>query len=299
MKLCKISSENIRARIRHDRSPDAGQGGACHRSQSGYGKAVIPIGRERGSVLTMETLCLFGLPIHNATLPEALAWILYAPPPPPGIKLYFVNAHCVNVMHSDRAYREALLRADGLFADGTGMRWAARALGHRLRDNVNGTDLFPLLCRALPGSGLRIFLLGGEPGIAERMRDRIGAQYPGLNICGTHHGFFLPDENDQIIQLIQDVKTDLLLVAMGVPRQELWLDRHLEQTGARVGLGVGGLFNFYSGAVPRAPVWMRRAGLEWLHRLYQEPGRLWKRYLIGNGWFLWRLAGEWMKQRMS
>ncbi|MFB3785906.1 MAG: WecB/TagA/CpsF family glycosyltransferase [bacterium] len=243
----------------------------------------------------METLRLFDLPIRDATLPEAVEWLVHAPAPPPGRKVYFVNAHGVNMMRSNRQYREALRRADGLFADGTGMRWAARALGRRLRDNVNGTDLYPLLCPALQKRGWRIFLLGAQPGIAEQMRERTVAQYPGLNICGTHHGHFLPEENDRIIHLIRESKTDLLLVAMGIPKQELWLDRHLEATGARAGLGVGGLFNFYSGTIPRAPLWMRRAGLEWLHRLYQEPGRLWKRYLIGNGRFLRLVVQEWMK----
>ncbi len=167
------------------------------------------------------------------------------------------------------------------------MRIASFLHGSPLVDNVNGTDLFPRLCRALEGSGVRVFLLGAKPGVAERLKERARWLYPKLIICGAHHGYFGDDEETEIIAAIRETGTDLLLVAMGVPQQEKWVARNLPSTGAVVAIGVGALFDFYSGKLRRPPVWMQRLGLEWFGRLVQEPGRLWRRYLLGNFRFLW------------
>jgi N-acetylglucosaminyldiphosphoundecaprenol N-acetyl-beta-D-mannosaminyltransferase len=170
------------------------------------------------------------------------------------------------------------------------MKIAGRVLGHPIRDNVNGTDLFPRLCQALVGSGRKMYLLGGRPGVPEAVAKWVTTYFPGVRVCGVRDGYFRPHEEAAVVQEIADSDADLLLVALGAPRQEQWIARHKNQLGCKVAIGVGGLFDFYSGRIPRAPYWMRKRGLEWVYRLWQEPRRLAKRYLIGNPLFLWRLV---------
>ncbi|MEO0423772.1 MAG: WecB/TagA/CpsF family glycosyltransferase, partial [Pseudomonadota bacterium] len=199
----------------------------------------------------------------------------------------FVNAHGYNVMWGSASYREALESADALFPDGTGVRWAARWAGERA-DNLNGTDMFPLLCRAARDAGLSVFLLGARPGIAERVAQTAGRLAPGLRIAGTHHGYFDADSAEEraVIDQVNGSGADILLVATGVPHQDEWLARHHAHLSVGAALGVGGLFDFYSGRIPRAPRWLRELGGEWLFRLYQEPMRLFRRYVVGNPAFL-------------
>jgi N-acetylglucosaminyldiphosphoundecaprenol N-acetyl-beta-D-mannosaminyltransferase len=202
----------------------------------------------------------------------------------------FFNAHCVNVAHDDTEYREILKRATHVLPDGVGVRIAAALAGKRLKPDFNPTDLYPLLCRALQGTGVRLFLLGCEPGVAERARARALLDYPGLLVCGAHHGYLSDSDEQEVIAAIREAKTDLLLVGMGVPKQEKWIARNVNATGAKVAMGVGALFEYHAGKAKRAPPWMRRIGLEWLGRLIPgrgAPRRLWRRYLVGNFRFLW------------
>ncbi len=129
----------------------------------------------------------------------------------------------------------------------------------------------------------------------ESVREWIETNYPEVTVSGCHHGYFSPEEEPEVIARINRSGADLLLVAFGAPRQDIWIDEHLEKTGAKVAMGVGGLFDFYSGNTARAPLWMREMGMEWLFRFTQEPGRLWKRYFVGNGVFLYRVMLEKIK----
>ena len=117
-------------------------------------------------------------------------------------------------------------------------------------------------------------------------------QYPTLVVAGFRSGYYAPGEEASVVAEIRRARADVLLVAMGAPRQERWLKRHLRHTGAVVGIGVGGLFDFYGGRIPRAPLWLREIGGEWTYRLLQEPRRMWRRYLVGNVAFLWRIVRE-------
>ncbi|MEW6234828.1 MAG: WecB/TagA/CpsF family glycosyltransferase [Candidatus Omnitrophota bacterium] len=245
--------------------------------------------------MTENRITLFDIPIDNLSIEDAINKIIQRLAGEGAVRIYFVNAHGVNVSRIDSEYLHILQKGDCIFADGVGMRWAARAMGTPLLDNVNGTDLFPRLCPLLQESSFRVFLLGAELGVAQKMAEEICKNYPGLAISGWHHGYFSPQEEEEVIQKIRAVKTDLLLAALGVPKQEKWLDEHLHKTGARVGIGVGGLFDFYSNRIPRAPRWMRKMGLEWLYRLYREPKRLWRRYVLGNGYFLLLLVAAYLK----
>lgn len=198
----------------------------------------------------------------------------------------FINAHCVNVAQTDRAYREVLDRADFLLPDGSGMAVAARLAGRELGENLNGTDLFPELCRCAAERGQSIFLLGGKAGIAAAAAQAMQERYPALNIAGTRHGYWSASEEDAVVAEINASGAAIVLVGLGVPTQEIWIDRIRDRLMARVVMGVGGLFDYYSGAIPRAPLALRKIGCEWAWRLAQEPRRLFVRYVIGNPRFL-------------
>lgn len=235
------------------------------------------------------TIRIQGIPIRNVTMAEAVDEIVGLLDRPGSSQVSFLNAHCANLAHADPTYEEVLRASELTLADGSGLKLAGMILRQRVRQNVNGTDLFPRLLEALEETGSRVFLLGARPGVPERVRAWIEAEYPGVTVAGHRNGYFAPEEADDVVREIASSGADLLLVALGAPRQDLWVREHLEATGARVGMGVGGLFDFFGGQIPRAPEWMREMGLEWIYRLYQEPGRMWRRYLVGNAVFLGRV----------
>lgn len=228
------------------------------------------------------------LPLHNLSMNEAVATIGKWVTEGECKQVSFLNAHCVNVAQRDPDYRSSLQSSDLVLADGVGVKLAFRHQGGELKDNVNGTDLFPLLCRHLDqAGGARVFLLGGRPGIAEGVRNWIDERFQNLEVVGVSHGYFR--DETALLNEIKDSGAQMVLVAMGVPLQETWITRHLAKLNA-VTLGVGGLFDFFSGAQKRAPLWVRHLQMEWAYRLWREPARMWRRYLIGNIVFLTRLA---------
>jgi N-acetylglucosaminyldiphosphoundecaprenol N-acetyl-beta-D-mannosaminyltransferase len=232
---------------------------------------------------------VLGIPVDNLSMGEAVAAIVKRLNDHAPARVAFVNAHCVNVAARDPGYRGALAGADLVFADGVGMRLAGRLLGTRVRDNVNGTDLFPRLCQALEGTGHGLYLLGAAPGLAEQVARWAQARFPGLVVSGCWHGYFSEEQTPAVAERVRASGARVLLVAMGIPRQEMWIREHQAACGVTVAMGVGGLFDFFSGRIPRAPAWMRRWSLEWLFRLIQEPRRLWRRYLLGNWAFVGRV----------
>ena len=260
-------------------------------------------------------LRMFGIPIDDVTMDEAVSALAGALEPfvDPGqgqrpgdlrpktaSQACFVNADCINRLagaDGDR-YREVLSGARFVFADGSGMRLAGRILGQPVRDNVNGTDLFPRLCALLAERGDWLFLLGGKAGVPEGVRAWIASNTPGLRVVGLQHGYFAQSETEKVLAEIRASGARVLLVAFGAPRQDLWIREHLPRLDVSLAIGVGGLFDFYSGRVPRAPLWVRRLGLEWSFRLGQEPGRLWRRYILGNPIFVARTLNErWRARR--
>jgi len=237
-------------------------------------------------------LNLFGIPVINTTMSEAVDWVVRNAAGEKGKTMAFVNPDCLNIAWENSEYRDALLGADRVLPDGIGIHIGCRMLGQTLKANVNGTDMFPLLCEAAARERLPIYLLGARPGIARAAADNMVERYPNLEIAGTRDGYFKPDEEDAVVDAINGSGARILLVAYGAPRQELWLRRWRDRLAPPVGMGVGGLFDFYSGRIPRAPVWMREIGLEWVYRLMQEPGRMWRRYVIGNPLFLLRVRRQ-------
>ena len=231
---------------------------------------------------------VMGIPFDNVSMSEAVDQLESDLERPGMTKVAFINADCLNLAWNREAYQSTLLDADRVYADGVGVRMAGRILGCQVHDNVNGTDLFPHLCDRISRTKTRLFLLGGKPGVAEQVRSWVHKNYPGVEVCGVHHGYFSQSEEARIIEAIVVSEADLVLVAFGAPKQDQWIRDSLRGTRVRVAIGVGGLFDFYSGRIPRAPKWMRAVGLEWTYRLYQEPRRLWRRYIIGNVVFLAR-----------
>lgn len=228
---------------------------------------------------------IFGVPCDTVTMAAALEKLDELARRRNGFAA-FVNAHCLNVSCSDPEYRKVLNDADAVWPDGSGMRMAGRILGFPVPENVNGTDMFPLIC-AKP---YRIFMLGAAPGVADTAMKKAAAKFPSARFVGAAPGFFADaDEERAVIARINALDPDILLVAMGVPRQEKWIDRHRSELKCGVALAVGGLLDFVSERIPRAPMWMRRCGIEWCYRLYREPARLFRRYIIGNPLFILRL----------
>jgi len=241
-------------------------------------KALVPF---------KSALTLFKIPINNCHIHDAVNWTTR--PRRGDCRIgFFVNAHSINLAAKDAQFKETLSQADTLFADGLGMRIAARYRGQRMVDNVNGTDTFLPLCKKAEMNKLSIYLLGGKPGVALQTKQNIKQLFPDLKIAGTHHGYFDPKDCEHIIQSINQSQCNILLVGQGSPLQESWLIEHKDQLNCRAALAVGGLFDYYSNNIPRAPQWVRHIGMDWVWRLIQEPKAKWKRYLLGNPAFLMR-----------
>lgn len=170
-------------------------------------------------------------------------------------------------------------RADIVTADGEGIVWACRVAGRPVPERVTGIDLLLRLAEKASLFGWSVYLLGAAPGVAAEAAGRLRRDYPGLRIAGCRHGYFQEDEESSIAQEIRKTKPDLLFVALGAPKQEIWIDRHLRSTGAGVAIGVGGSFDVLAGRVQRAPLWVRRLRLEWLSRLLRQPSR-WRRQVV-------------------
>ena len=241
-------------------------------------------------------LHFWGIDIVNTTMSEALDWFDQTIQQKQKALLAFVNPDCLNIAYTHKDYRGILQEADRVLPDGIGINIGCRILNESLMANINGTDLFPRLCERAAKNGYGLFLLGGLPGVAELAGQAMQQRYPELVIAGTHDGFFKKEQESQVIELINTSGAAILFVGFGAPKQELWLARNREILNPNVCLGIGGLFDYYSGRIPRAPVWVREIGLEWTWRLLQEPGRMWKRYIIGNPLFLYRV---WLQRQQG
>ncbi len=184
-----------------------------------------------------------------------------------------VNPEFIMRAHRDPEFARVLESADLCLADGIGVVWAARRQGCSMSGPVTGIDLIPPLAALSARHGFRLFLLGAAPGVAAEVAAQLRAAHPQLEVA-SHPGSPDPSSDDETLTLIRAHRTQVLLVAFGAPKQELWIDRLKDRLGPVVGIGVGGAFDYLTGRVRRAPVWMRRAGLEWLYRLVRQPWRL-------------------------
>lgn len=229
-----------------------------------------------------ETVNYLGVRFDRMTPEEAVDQLLDGAIARESRRVCFANAHTMNLCYKQPALRKALLNCDMLLADGSGVLWGSKLCGRKLTYNLNGTDLVPALCRRGAAAGLSVYLLGAKPGVATDVAKNLKAACPGVKIAGERDGYFKDDEVDGILADIRKSGAQVLLVAMGVPNQELWIDRYADRLPGVTCIGVGGLFDFLAERVPRAPRLFRAIGMEWLWRMMMEPRRLWKRYLIGN-----------------
>lgn len=235
-------------------------------------------------------ICVGDVSFDNVNMTQAVARVSAMMDGTATHQVSFVNPACVNIAAHDRGYRRLLAHAAMVLPDGIGIKIAADLLGVPLKQNVNGTDLFPRLCEMFENRGGSVFLLGGQPGVADRVADVIHDRWPRLRVVGVRDGFFTVSQEGEVAAQVRASGADVVLVARGVPMQDVFIDRHLHQLGVKVAIGVGGLFDFVCGRINRAPSWMRDSGLEWIYRLMQEPSRMWRRYLVGNFTFLGRIV---------
>lgn len=241
---------------------------------------------------TLDMVELFGVRVARCDRYDALWEVerLYEAAEPAWVA--FVNAHTLNLAVEDPGYLAVLRRADLVLNDGLGVSLAARLRAEPFRGNLNGTDFTPILLRRAARLGWKVFLLGSRPGVAARAATVLRRRIPGLVVAGTHHGWLDQRSGAELAGVVRASGADVVLVGLGNPRQEKWLDEHLRSTGARLGVAVGAYFDFTAGVVSRAPGWVNRMGMEWVYRLANEPQRLARRYMVGNPVFLARLLAE-------
>jgi N-acetylglucosaminyldiphosphoundecaprenol N-acetyl-beta-D-mannosaminyltransferase len=201
-------------------------------------------------------------------------------------KVMYVNAHCMVISQRDATYRKILNRADFVYSDGMGVVWGARLLGLTLPGRSTAADFMPKFFKRFVEAGFRLYFLGGKPGVALAASERLKKKYGELQVVGYHHGYFSLSEQDKIVEKINKTKPHLLLVGMGVPYQEKWMEQCSSRLDVPVVWGLGAVFDYLAGELPRGPQWLMDSGFEWLCRLVAEPKRLWRRYLIGNVIFL-------------
>lgn len=204
-----------------------------------------------------------------------------------------VNAHALNLCYEDASLREFFNGAEVVFCDGAGVALAARLLGGRLPARITYADWAWSLAAFAAAEGFSLFFLGARPGVAQEAAERLRERHPGLEICGSHHGYFDrragSPENEAVVREINAARPDILLVGLGMPLQERWLMENRERLAFGVALTGGAVFDYVSERLRRGPRLLTENGFEWLARLLAEPRRLWRRYLVGNPVFLARV----------
>jgi len=242
-----------------------------------------------------HTSKIFDIPVDLGPPAELLhrvtGWVGQGAPPK---QVMYVNAHVLNQSRETPALRATLEAADLVYCDGYGVRLAAKALDAEIPHRMTGADWIWGLAALCEAADLSVYLLGSEPGVAGEAAARLATWYPKLRIAGTHHGYFSPGSahDERVVEDINARRPDILLVGMGTPKQELWVERNAERLDTDVLWTVGALFDYVSGRVPRAPAWLSDNGLEWIFRLAVEPQRMWKRYLLGNPVFVSRVMAQ-------
>ncbi|MDQ7792152.1 MAG: glycosyltransferase [Desulforudis sp.] len=227
----------------------------------------------------MKTVNILGAPVASVTLDEAaqlVNWFVKEGRPRQVVTL---NPEYLYRAQVERQLMDIVRQADLVTADGVGIVWAARKAGHTVPERVTGIDLLLRLAQEAGVNGWRVFLLGSAPGVAEAAGRELERRHPGLVLAGTHHGYFKSEEDEDVVAKIREARPDLLFIALGAPKQEIWGARYLGELDVPVVMGVGGSLDVLAGTVRRAPVWTQRLHIEWLARLVMDPKR-WRRQLV-------------------
>jgi len=221
---------------------------------------------------------ILGVRVHDVTYDETLHLMEGFVGQTASHLVVTLNPEIIMTAQQDEGFKHILNDASLALPDGIGLLWGSRILGKPLRQRVAGVDTVERLSALSARKGYRLFLLGAPPGVAEEAARRLRDRHPGLQVSGTYAGSPGEEDEAEIVKRINATRPDFLLVAYGAPKQEKWIHRNLGVLQVAMAMGVGGSFDFISGRAVRAPLWMQRAGLEWLHRLYREPWR-WRRML--------------------
>lgn len=247
----------------------------------------------------MDRVRILGIPIDRVSMATAVAEAERLIADGRGPHLVGVcNTYTAVVAQRDGRLRAYYEGAGLNLPDGMPLVWASRLYGRPIPERVSGPDFFLALSRVAAARGYRFFFLGAGAGVAERLARNLRSLAPGLEVAGTYtppFGAFTDDDDRRMAEAVNAARADVLWVGMTAPKQEAWLLRMAPRLRIRLGVGVGAAFDLLAGRVPRAPAWLRAAGLEWAFRLAMEPRRLWRRYLVGNAGFcagvlaeLWR-----------
>ncbi|NMH65369.1 WecB/TagA/CpsF family glycosyltransferase [Shewanella salipaludis] len=243
----------------------------------------------------MQTINFLDTRMHNATMAETVAHIADAVSQGKFTQHVVVNVAKLVHMQTDPQLAESVSSCDIVNIDGMGVVWGARFLGHHVPERVAGVDLFHNLLAMGAQRGFPVFLLGATEEVVSKTADRVKALYPGVQLAGFHHGYFFNEEGKDERAVVEKIRASgarMLFVAITSPKKENFINKWRDKLGVDFVMGVGGTFDVVAGKVKRAPVWMQNAGLEWLYRVMQEPGRMWKRYLVTNSKFAWLLLKE-------
>ncbi len=234
-----------------------------------------------------EVRSIFGIRVSMHSKKSALAQIAKSIASKTHMKIAFLNAHGANVAWGDGEYVQNLSKFEVL-ADGIGIDMGSLInYGCKFPENLNGTDFIPEILEHL-GPGLNVALLGAAPGIAEISAKNMQSEFPKHRFSVIAHGYFSSEEEKHILAELKYSKPDILLVALGNPAQEKWIAKHCTQENCTIAFGVGAYLDFAAGKISRAPNILRKLRIEWIYRLWLEPRRMWKRYMIGNPLFLLR-----------
>ncbi len=206
--------------------------------------------------------------------------------------VHYLNIHVANSAFGNRKLKSILKQSDLVYCDGAGIVAGSRLLGTPLPTRLTAADWFIDMLDYFAQKGCKVYLLGGEPGVPEAALDTIVEQVPQHSVVGMHHGYILnsPALETQVIEEINAIQPDVLIVGFGTPLQEFWIEKNRARLKVSTIYAIGAVMDFVSGRVSRCPRWMGDAGYEWLYRLFTEPSRLLGRYVVGNPWFLGRVA---------
>ncbi len=240
--------------------------------------------------IALSQRMILGVPVADPGWANAFEFASEAACSPAGqVRIAFLNANNANLMMEDAEYQE-VLRRQVVFPDGHGVDIASYVFhGDMFPANLNGTDFVPGLLTYIERP-LRVAMIGARPEVLARAAENLGKHAPWHEFLPISHGFFDRSRSGEILAAVRACRADILIVAMGSPMQEKWVDAHVGAQDARLVITVGALFDFVAHAIPRAPKLVRRLRLEWLYRLFLEPKRLWRRYIVGNPLFLFHVA---------